>query len=224
MNKNTKPKIEVKSVKHVFTDTEHREYGSTLAQSYGTLRGIESEFDKVKASFKSRTAEVEAQIDRISTNITNGFEYRDERCRVELDPKLGKKSYFLESAPEDAEPVIVQDMTDADYQQELLEAESAFDAKEIIPLFSATEKDSGLMTVGRLTGKWFSALNVKIGPREIKERLDSEQACSKKRADQIKRTCKRFIEWLDENLGRDEAQGFKNSVELVKAEHAEREE
>ena len=37
---------------------------------------------------------------------------RNERCRVVLDPKLGKKSFYLESAPEDAEPVIVQDMTD----------------------------------------------------------------------------------------------------------------
>ncbi len=222
--KNTKPKIEVKSVKHTFTVEETQALNVEFRQSFSNLKAVEAEFDNVKAVWKAKTTEAESRMETLNATLQAGFEMRQERCRVELDPKTGKKSYCLEAAPDDAEPIFVQDMTEADFQTELLEAESAFDAKEIIPLFSPTEKDSGLMTVGRLNGKWFSALNVKIGPREIKERLDSEQACSKKRADQIKRTCKRFIQWMDENLGRDEAQGFKNSVELVKAEHAEREE
>ena len=225
-----KPKIETKSVKHDFTTEEHRQVGGDLARCISGLRGIEAEFDQVKASYKSKTTEAEARIDKISTDITNGFEFRNERCVVILDLKESKKYFYLESAlvkgelPNDAIPVITEPLTDADRQTELLEAESKFDARQDIELFQPAGEDSGVLTVGRLGGKWFSALRIKIGTRIINERLDSEQACSKKRADQVKRACKRFGEWLDENLGREEAKGFKNAVELVKAEHAEREE
>ena len=226
----TKPKVEVKSVKHDFTTDEHRQLGGDLARCISSLRGIEAEFDQVKASYKSKTTEAEARIDKISTDITNGFEMRNERCVVVLDVKESKKHFYLESAlvkgeiPKGLEPVITEPLTDADRQTELLEAESKFDAREDIELFSPTESDSGILTVGRLGGKWFSALRIKIGTRVINERLDSEQACSKKRPDQIKRACKRFVDWVEQNLGREEAKGFKNQIELVKAEHAEREE
>ena len=223
-------KIATKSVKHTFTDSEHRQYGSELAQAYDTLRGIEAKFDKIKASFKSRTAEVEATVDRISTNITNGFEYRDERCVVVLDLKAGKKHFHLESSlvdgalPKDAVPILTEAITDADRQTELVEAESKFEAKEDIELFKPAGADTGYLTVGRLKGKWFAALRVKIGTRVISERLDSEQPCTKKRPDCVKRACKRFGEWLEENLGHEEAKGFQNELALVVAGHSEREE
>ncbi len=225
-----KPKIEVKSVKHDFTTDEHRQLGGELARSLATLRGIEKEFDQVKSSYKSKTTEAEARIDKTSTDITNGFEMRNERCLVVLDLKESKKHYYLESAlvkgeiPKGLEPVITEPLTDADRQAELIEAESRFEAREDIELFTATESDSGILTVGRLDNKWFSALRIKIGTRVINERLDSEQSCSKKRADQIGRALKRFGTWLEENLGREESKGFKNEIELVKAAHAGREE
>ena len=79
--------------------------------------------------------------------------------------------------------------------------------------------------MGRLDGKWYSALRIKIGTRKIEERLDSEQVLRQETVfDQITRSCKFFSDWLDKNLGREEAKGFKNGIELVKAEHAEREE
>ena len=217
-------------MKHDFTTDEHRQLGGDLARCISSLRGIEAEFDQVKASYKSKTTEAEARIDKISTDITNGFEMRNERCVVVLDVKESKKHFYLESAlvkgeiPKGLEPVITEPLTDADRQTELLEAESKFDAREDIELFSPTESDSGILTVGRLGGKWFSALRIKIGTRVINERLDSEQPCSKKRPDQIKHALKRFTEWLEENLGREESKGFKNALELVKAGHAEREE
>ena len=226
----SKPKIEIKSVKHDFTTDEHRQLGGDLARCISALRGIEAEFDQVKASYKSKTTEAEARIDKYSTDITNGFEMRNERCVVVLDLKESKKYFYLESAlvkgaiPKDLEPVITEPLTDADRQTELLEAESKFEAREDIALFPATESDSGVLTVGRLDDKWYSALRIKIGTRIINERLDSEQACSKKRSDQVRRSLKRFGEWVEENLGREEAKGFKNAIELVKAEHAEREE
>ena len=225
-----KPKIETKLVKHDFTTDEHRQLGGDLARCISGLRQIEAELDEVKASYKAKTSSAEAQINKISTDITNGFEMRNERCVVILDMKESKKHFYLESLlkdgelPKNCEPVITEPLTDADRQAELLEAESKFDARQDIDLFPATESDSGTLTVGRLGGKWYSALRIKIGTRVINERLDSEQACSKKRPDQIKRACKRFVDWVEQNLGREEAKGFKNQIELVKAEHAEREE
>jgi hypothetical protein len=35
---------------------------------------------------------------------------------------------------------------------------------------------------------------------------------------------KTFAGWVEETLGREEAKGFKNQMELIKTEHAEREE
>ena len=226
----TKPKVEVKSVKHDFTPEEIAQLNIDFRLADKSLGGIEKEFDSIKASYKAKTTEAESRKDAIGTNLDAGFEMRNERCVVVLDVKESKKHFYLESAlvkgeiPKGLEPVITEPLTDADRQTELLEAESKFDAREDIELFSPTESDSGILTVGRLGGKWFSALRIKIGTRVINERLDSEQPCSKKRPDQIKRALKRFTEWLEENLGREESKGFKNALELVKAGHAEREE
>lgn len=225
-----KPKFETKNVRHDYTTEEHRQLGGDLARCISSLRGIEAEFDQVKASYKSKTTEAEARIDKISTDITNGFDMRQERCLVVLDMKEGKKHYYLESAlvkgevPKGLDPILTEPLTDGDRQTELLEGEAKFEAREDILLFKPTDSDNGILTVGRSGGKWFSALRVKIGTRVITERLDSEQPCSKKRPDQINRALKRFTGWLEDNLGHEESKGFKNQIELVKAAHAEREE
>lgn len=166
----------------------------------------------------------------LRSTINAGFELRDKKCVVVLDVEKHKKLFFLESLlvdgelPKDAEPVLVENLTTEDLQYALLEAERQFEQFEEINIFPATENDYGIMAVGRLNGKWFSALRVNIGGRKIEERLDSEQSCSKKRNVQIDRTLTRFFNWTVEQLGREAAKGFKNQLELVKAEHALREE
>ena len=65
---------ETKTIKHTYTHEEREQLGSDLAQAFGGLRGIESELDSIKASYKSKTAEAEARIDRLSTDITNRSE------------------------------------------------------------------------------------------------------------------------------------------------------
>lgn len=226
-----KYKVVKRSVKHTFTKEETAQLHTEFRQSFANLKSVEAEFDSVKASYKAKTTEAESKMETLNATLQAGFEFREKPLVLVMDMKEGKKSFYLEAAlvdgeiPEGLEPVIVEPVTDADRQQELIEAESKFEARAEIPLFEYIDDDNnGEMIVGRLNGKWFSALRVRIGTRIIQERLDSEQPCSKKRSDQINRTCKRFCEWLDENLGREEAKGFKNHVELVKAEHAEREE
>ena len=137
-----KPKLktETKNISHKFTLEERDQLGLDLAQSFAKLRGIDAEFDQVKSSFKARITEMEARIDRLSTDRTNGFVMRDTPCFVAYNTKQKEKYYFLdeESAVSvqrlcnvggtkgcpPSECVLTEKMTANDFQQELIEAES----------------------------------------------------------------------------------------------------
>lgn len=222
------PKIETKSVKHVFTPPERESIGSQLAGTVGSLRGINAEFDQIKASFKARLAEAEARIDFLSTSLVNGFDMRNERCIVLYRPADRKKDYYLESTaaelakafengtlPQvDATTVLTEDMTREDFQSELIQAESKFDAQETIDLFQPTETDFGRLVVGKFAGKWFAALRIKIGRMELTERMDSEQRSFKTRASAVQDYVLRAQVWLKENL-REHAKGFEAALASV---------
>jgi hypothetical protein len=223
-------KTEIKNVKHLYTGPEREQLGMDLARAFGTLRGVEVEFDQVKQSYKSKTAEAEARIDRLSTNINNGFDLRDASCVVVYRPADKEKDFFLETEaqpfiednylPEDWDgisPVLTERMTTDDFQQELIEAESKFDCREEIELFKPTESDRGILVVGRLAERWFSALRVKIGKLELTERLDAEQKC----AAAVLVAVKRFNTWAKKNL-KELAAGFAESASGVIEAHKER--
>lgn len=230
--KPAEPKIETKSVKHVFTPDERNEIGSNLARSIAMARGIEAEFDQVKASYKAKTTEAEARIDSLSTSIMNGFEMRNERCAVACRPADRKKDYWLETTihhangmdPKDKNyppPILTEEMTKDDFQADLLQAESKFDLREEIELFKPTESDRGTLVVGRFAGKWFSALRVNIGKLSLAERLDSEQKSFKYRPDAVSCAVKRASDWAKENL-KEHAKGFSQSFQSVIEAHKER--
>jgi hypothetical protein len=218
----TKPETIVKSVKHTFTPSERGGLGDDLARAIGALRGVETEFDGIKASYKAKTAEVEARIDGLSTNLINGFDMRNERCVVVFRPKDKKKDFFLEGDKTEI-PILVEDMTRDDFQAELIQAESKFDLREEIQLFQATETDNGVLVVGRFVSKWFSALRVKIGKLTLEERLDSEQRSFKLRPDAVSHAIKRVNQWASENL-KEHSKGFQDSFKAVVDAHKERSE
>ena len=219
-----------RSVKHTFTAEETAQLNVEFRQAFANLKAVQADAANVKSQLKAKETEAESRMETLNSTLQAGFEFQDTPLVIVMDFEEGKKFFYLESLlvdgelPKDAEPIITEPVTDADRQQELIEAEARFECKEDIALFTPAGADSAIMTVGRMDGKWFSALRVSIGTRIINERLDAEQPASKNRADQVKRTAKRFQEWLVENLGREESKGFVNSLELVKAEHAEREE
>ena len=229
-----KLKTVTKRIQHTLTTKETAGLNVEFRNAFQNLKVILSEFDNVKATYKAKITEAESRMETLNATLTAGFDWRDEILVVIFDAKAGNRLYLLagdvkaaQSDPELAanlKPVLVEKMTEEDYQTELLQAEAEFENREEIELFPPTKNDSGLLVVGRQAEKWFSALRVKIGTREITERLDNEQICSKKRYDQISRSCKRFTEWLTENLGEEEAKGFLNQLALVKAGHADREE
>ena len=223
----TKPKIETKSVKHTFTPDEITGLNGDFRRSYDSLKAVEAEFDSVRATYKSKITEAESRMATLSATLNAGFEMRQEKCVVVFCPKESKKYYFLGEVAVELEPenaVLVEPMTPADFQAELIEAEAKFELREEIPLFTPANDDNGTLIVGRFGKKWYAALRVKIGTRILGERLDSEQPASKERFDAVKRGCRRFSDWLTDNLGAEAAMGFQNGIADVLAKHKERDE
>jgi hypothetical protein len=209
-------KMEVKAVKHTFEPEERNQMGGDLARSIAALRGVEAEFDQVKASYKARQSEAEARIDNLSTALMNGFEMRNKKCVVNFRPRDRKKDFILEQDwnefGAEAQPAITEDMTPADFQAELIEAESAFENRSEIDLFPRTANDFGTLVVGSLKGRWYSALRIAIGAHVVNQRLDSEQPSDKTRWGAIKRQAIFLEQWLVEKLGRDNAKGFEEPI------------
>jgi hypothetical protein len=218
------PKIEIKAVKHEFTAVERNQIGSDLARAIAGLRGIEAEFDQVKAAYKARQSENEARIDKLSTDIMNGFEMRNEKCVVRYRPKDRKKDFYLDGmATDEYLPVLTEDMTASDFQAELIQAESAFENRSEIDLFPAAGGDFGAMILGSLKGRWYSALRVTVGAHSLNQRLDSEQPSDKTRWGAIRRQAIYLEQWLTEKLGKDSAKGFKDPIEKALNAQKERE-
>jgi hypothetical protein len=223
-------KTENKTIKHTYTLEERDQLGADLARAFGSLRGVEMEFDQVKSSYKTKTAEAEARIDKLATARNNGFEFQETPCVVVYRPAKKEKEYYLTELEAEValkldgpatSCVLTEKMTADDFQQELIEAESKFDAREEIQLFAPADGDRGLLVVGRFAGKWFGALRVKIGKLELNERLDSEQPCTITRSDAVKVAVKRVNNWAKDNL-KDLAAGFQASFSEVEKLHSER--
>lgn len=215
-------KIETKVIKHDFSNAEKQQRGEELARTIAELRGVETEFDGVKADYKAKIESKKTQIESLGTAVVNGFEMRNVRCRVEFLPKIRKKHFYPENADEGAKPVLVEDMTSEDFALELIEAESKFDTREEITLFPATERDNGILVVGRYHGKWYSALRITIGKHRIDERMNSESRAYKQRVDAINTAAKRALTWLSETLGKDAGKGFADPINKAIEPHKER--
>jgi hypothetical protein len=217
------PKIEVKYIKHTFSSEEKNTLGQNLARAFSDRRGKEAEFDQVKAHFKSEIAEKDARIENLSTSLVNGFDMRNESCVVILAPEQKKKFFYLEAGfnpAEPREPALVEEMTPADFQQELLEAESKFEKREEIALFQATDGAFGAVVVGTFNGRWYSALRIHVGRHEIMERLDTEQKGFKNRHDAVARAAKLASEWFKEKFKAD-AKGFEQPMLDAIAPHVQ---
>lgn len=229
-------KHETKKIKHSFTPEETATLNREFHQAIKNIHSTEEEFDSVKASYKAKVAEVESRATSLSATIDAGFEMRDRRCVVAYRPKDRKKDYFDEAheqtleklngstRPDSIEVLLTEDMTDADLQIELVQAEAKFEAKEAIALFQPAGNDVAILMVGRQTGKWFTAIRAKVGGRVLEERLDGEQPCFKNRPDAVGKGVKRFGEWLHDALGKDAAKGFAADLDAVVEAHKDREE
>lgn len=220
-----KPLTVKKSVKHSFTPDETRQLNVDFRQSYANLKAVEADADSVKSQLKAKITEAESRMETLNATLQAGFEMRDKDCAVIFRPADKKKDFYLsadgkgelsldERIAAGEQPVLTEAMTPADFEQDLIQAESVFESRAELILWQAGESN-GRMIVGSLKGKWFTAIRGNVGKQQIEERLDSEQPSCNKRFDAILRAAKRVSEWLRANLGKEAANGFEEPIERI---------
>lgn len=121
----TAPDIEVKSVKHVFSRDEITDLSSEFHRAFNNLKVVNAEFDNVKATYKAKISEQESRMETLAALLNAGFEMKNKRCRVVFLAEWREKRFFLESDPLSADPVLIEEMTPADFQRDLFEKEQA---------------------------------------------------------------------------------------------------
>lgn len=214
-----KPIIVKKNVKHNFTPEEVAALNVDFRNAYQNLKSVEAEFDNVKAVWKAKVTESESRMETLSATLNAGFEMRTKECAVIFRPADKKKDFVLivegDEGEAEAGPIIAtEDMTDDDFHQDLVQAESCFDHRKELDLWEAGS-DHGRLIIGNIKGRWFSALRCNVGAQEIVERLDSEQMSFKARHDAIKRAAKRCSDWLKDTVGKDAAKGFDEKITAI---------
>lgn len=216
MKTETKPPIVKKNVRHDFTSDEIKMLNVDFGQAFDTLGAVESEFDNVKAVWKAKTTEAESHMKTLRATINAGFEHRLKDCVVIFRPADKKKDFFLQTDWENQEkgfavPIATEDMTTADFEQDLIQAESGFENRVELELWNVGA-DIGILVVGKLKNKWFTAVRANVGSVRIEERLDSEQVSAKKRFEALQWASSRLAKWLKANLGKDVAKGFEEVI------------
>lgn len=102
-------KKELHSIRYVFTEEEIKEKSAMLADACGQRSKIIEEKKAVASDFKSRIDQKDSTISRLSSNITNGFEYRSETCDVIMIPEKSIKQYWWRGVKYDERPMDPED-------------------------------------------------------------------------------------------------------------------
>lgn len=221
--KETKPIIVKKTVKHTFTPEETAGLNKEFGEAYDSVKSAEADFDAVKAVHKSKITEAESRMTTLRATINAGFEMRQKDCVVVFRPGDKKKDFYSmeclnpvaggELLLKDSVPLFTEEMTQEDFERDLIQAESAFEKRVELTIWQAGP-DRGRIIVGSLKGKWYSAVRGNVGSQKIEERLDSEQRAFKKRCDAVSEAGKRAFRWLKDNL-KDSAKGFEDGITKV---------
>jgi len=90
----TEPKKALKSIKHSYTPSERQNLGEEMARQVNELCAIESEFEQVKAQYKSRQTAAQALINRCASALTSGFEFRAVPHVLFIDVKRRRRVWF----------------------------------------------------------------------------------------------------------------------------------
>lgn len=212
MNQTPKPIIIRKSVKHTFSPEERLALNNDLLVALEAKTNSENEFDSVKATYKAKITEAESKVGLTAAMLRAGWEMRVKDCEVRFRPMDRKKDFFIQDAEKNfTVPVLTEEMTSEDFEQDLIRAESIFSKKTEIGLWIAGE-DRGKIIVGQLAERWYSAVRCNVGKERMEERLDSEQMSFKLRFDAVQRASKRCLGWLTDILGKDKAKGFVDQI------------
>lgn len=208
-----KQKIETKSVKHTFTQTELLELGEQLSSKLVEYNSIDKEFDSLKQQYKSKLETAEAESCLLRDKLHAKWEFRPTRVFPVFRPKDRQKDYYLEGAdPKKDKPVLTEEMTGDDFQTDLLQTEAKFERRAEIELFKPAGDASGAMILGRQNDRWYAALSIVVDGHATTEQLTTEGKAFKERKDAVAQAGKRAMNWLTEKLGKDNAKGFEASI------------
>lgn len=211
MNKKPTPILVKKSVKHFFTPEELAVLNVDFGNAYDAVKSAEADFDAIKAVHKGKIQEAESKMTTLRATINAKFEYREKELEVVFRPADKKKDYYLPEHGDHSPVVLTEDMTQDDFQQDLLQAESVFSKRRELNLWAAGD-DRGTLIVGQLGNRWYSALRGNIGAVKLEERLDSEQKAFKAREAAVNTACTRALEWIAAMLGDEAAKGFTEGI------------
>ncbi len=76
-----------------FTDVEKLEMGRDVARLNQEKRRLEQKLGEIKKQLAGEISAKETEIDRLMDLLSNGYEYRQVECRIDLDtPKQGQAS------------------------------------------------------------------------------------------------------------------------------------
>lgn len=79
-------------LKYTFNQDERNELASDLANAYYDRTELESQLASIKADFKGKIGSIEAQIEKQTRRIRDGYEMREIECEVQFHtPEEGKK-------------------------------------------------------------------------------------------------------------------------------------
>ena len=215
MKKAPKPIIVERNIKHTFTSDEIAALNVDFRNAYDAVKSAEADFDSVKAVHKAKITEAESKMTTLRATINAGFEYRKTKVEVRMNPLERTKDFWDIPERVDRCPAFLftENMTEEDFQLDLIRAEEPFEKRCELELWNAGA-DVGLLIIGRYEGSWFSAIRAKVGAVGLEERLDTEQTSFKVRFDAVKRAAKRCLDWVEDNFG-DEAKGFQESIDGV---------
>lgn len=104
---------EKRQLRYDFTAVEIHDLSIELANKTKELSSITEEKKSINSQFTARINEVKASTNKLSNQVSDGFEYREIDCEIQFNqPTQGKKTYIRR----DSNTVVaVEAMTDYDW-------------------------------------------------------------------------------------------------------------
>lgn len=128
MKTTPEPIIEHIDVQHDFSITEIGEIARRAALANQRVQELEEKKKQITKDYAAQVEAAQAELNSLSTKISNGYEMRETECVVTLDPKNSSKDYHIKKSGVFARRA---EMTKNDFQISMkFEKEKAKEEKE----------------------------------------------------------------------------------------------
>lgn len=107
------PKAEKRSLRYDFTASEIHDLSLQLAGKTKEYQSLTEEKKTVTSQYSARLNEIKATCNKLSNQVSDGFEYRDIECEIQYHkPQQGKKTIIRKDT---GKTTAVETMTDYDW-------------------------------------------------------------------------------------------------------------